>query len=77
MNTRQKAMFLSLLPRVPTFDAMQSRRAFKAAFGIDLDHHEFSYYLAELEQKGLVRRANVPSCDGFTVYQLAAGREAS
>lgn len=77
MNAIQKAALITLLHDLKTFDAMQCRRAFKVAFDIDLDHHEFSYYLAELEQKGLVCRANVPYCDGFTVYRLAIDREAS
>lgn len=69
MDTLQKAALLTLLPTLDVIQCCSCMHAFRDAFDVQLDWHEFAYYLDELKTKGLLTHAG---CDNArrTLYTL-------
>lgn len=70
----QKKVTLDLVVRMDVLgkkiDAIQVANAYRDATGEYIDWHEFSYYLDELERKGILR---ITQGGGFTQYAVARG----
>ena len=70
MNAMQKAALLTLLPTIHKINSTECMNAFREAFDVLIDHHEFAYYLDELKTKGLLEHKAIDRC-GRNEYQLA------
>ena len=62
MNAMQKAALLTLLPKLSTIHACTCMNAFREAFDVRIDHHEFASYLDELSRKGILDEIGLDNC---------------
>lgn len=67
MNLEQRAAAIALLPNIRKLDAIQFSRAYKEAYKVMIDWHEFSYLLDELYRKGILEIAKP---GGMVEYRL-------
>jgi hypothetical protein len=70
MTPLEKVGLLQLLPKMTKIDAMTCRETFIKAYGskeFNLDWHDFSNYLSELETTGILK---VVKPGGITGYAL-------
>ena len=54
MNLEQRVAAIVLLPKIGTVDAIQFSRAYKSAYEVSIDWHEFSSLQDELYCKGIL-----------------------
>ena len=73
MNTLQKAALLTLLPTLHPIQCCTAMYAFREAFDVRLDWHEFAYYLDELYRKGLLSHKGIDRA-GRNEYTLNTER---
>lgn len=69
MNAMQKAVLLTLLPKMSKINSTECMFAFQEAFDMHLDHHEFADYLDDLRTKGMLEHKSIDRC-GRNEYQL-------
>lgn len=54
MNALQKAGLLQLLPRMSVINSTECMNLFQQEYGVNIDHHEFAYYLDRLHTEGFL-----------------------
>ncbi len=67
MNTSQKAQTLEMLPSMKKINAIECSIQFNKTYQVRIDWHEFSSYLDELKNKGILKVTNP---GGMTQYAL-------
>jgi hypothetical protein len=66
MTREQKGAACALIPDIFILDAIQFSRAYREAYGVAIDWHEFSYLLDALYTKGLLE---ISKPGGFVQYR--------